>query len=134
MATEYALERDDKEPIGLFDAVQSMIREVFPTVKFAWTVSGPDKLKLAVERGIDFPAELREALKTLPSLLEGYYESEGMFIELGLGFEEPVKCLYVTPRGSSTALLLKLSELEVKVGGKFVVSGEETNRLTHPTS
>jgi len=134
MATEYALERDEKAPIGSFDSVQSLIREVFPTVEFQWTQSGPDKLALAAERGIEFPPELREALKTLPSLLEGRFATDEALVEFGLGFQEPVRCLYVTPRGSSATLNQQLSKLEAKVGGKFVVSGEETNRLDNPGS
>ena len=72
MTTEYALERADASPIGSFDEVQSVIRSVFDAVEFAWTQSGPDKLKLAQERGIEFPPELVKSLETLPSLLEGH--------------------------------------------------------------
>jgi len=134
MATELALERSDKAPIGSFDEVQSMIRDVFPSVQFGWTQSGQDKLSVAAERGFEFPPALRRSLETLPSLLEGQFDGDGSHVEFGLGYEEPVKCLYVTPHGDKTALQKQLWELEAKVGGKFVVSGEETNRLTNPGS
>lgn len=132
MATEFALERNDKAAIGSFEELQTMIRGIFPGVQSGWTTSGPDKLKMAAERGIEFPPDLREALKTLPSLLEGRFESDGNCVEFGLGYEQPVMCLYVTPRGGSPALDQQLAELEARVGGTFVVSGEETNRLATP--
>jgi len=109
-----------------------MIREVFPTAQFGWTQSGQDKLRLAAERGIEFPPALRESLETLPPLLEGRFEGDGIFVEFFLGHEEPVKCLYVSPRINSPSLDQKFSELETKVGGTFVISGEETNRPTSP--
>lgn len=131
MSTEYALERSDKLPIGSFDDVQSIIRAILPTVTFGWTKSGADKLRIANERGIELPAPIREVLETLPSLLEGQAEVEGSCVTFGLGYDEPVKCLYVTPHGSSSLIELAMAELEVQIDGKFVVSGEETNRLAN---
>jgi hypothetical protein len=40
MSTELALERDDKGLTGTLDEVQAIIRDVFPTVQFAWMTSG----------------------------------------------------------------------------------------------
>lgn len=132
MATELALERNDKAAIGSFKEIQDMIQAVFPGAQFGWTTSGTEKLRMAAERGVELPPALREAMKTLPSLLEGRYESGDDYVEFGLGYQEPVKCLYVTPRGGSPTLDRQLSELETRVGGTFVVSGEETNQLTNP--
>ena len=64
MTAELALGRADKAPIGSFDEVQSMIRDVFPTVQFGWTQSGQDKLRLAAEHGIELPQSIRESLET----------------------------------------------------------------------
>lgn len=125
MATEYTLRRSGGLPFGSFDDVESLIRRLFPDVKFGWTTSGPEKLRLAKERGIEFPAQLREALETLPSLLEGVAEGPGYHVSFGLGHDEPVSCLYVTPRGDSTELERGLAGLEAEAGMKFKASGEQ---------
>ena len=130
MATEYALERADASPIGSLDDVQALIRSVFDSVAFAWTQSGPDKLKLAEERGIEFPPALAKSLETLPSLLEGQAAGDNWQVSFGLGYSEPVMCLYLTPRDPGNALEKQLAALEAAIGGKIVVSGEETNRLS----
>src|SRR5262245_33490201 len=111
MATEYTLRRADGQPFGNFDTVQALIRQHFPDVKFGWTTSGPEKLRIAKERGIAFPPALLESLKTLPSLLEGVSETETHHVLFGLGHEEPVQCLYVTPRRISPELERGLAAL-----------------------
>ncbi len=128
MATEYALERKDKEPIGTFEQVQQLILSAFPTTRFYWTVPGAEKLRIAAERGIKMPPELEKVLQTLPSLHEGVYEDDEVLVSFGLGHKEPVMCLYIEPRGDSATLTSQLSALEVGAGGTLVVSGEETNR------
>ena len=130
MATEYALERTDASPIGSLDDVQALIRSVFDSVAFAWTQSGPDKLKLAEERGIEFPPALAKSLETLPSLLEGQAVGDGWHIAFGLGHSEPVMCVYLTPRDPDNMLETQLSALESAIGGTIVISGEEKNRLS----
>lgn len=130
MATELALERADKCEIGGFDEVQTLIRSVFPDAQFGWTTSGPQKIQIAAERGIEFPPALRKSLETLPSLLEARAALGEALVEFGLGYEEPVRCIYVTIRGDSPDLDEKLSALEAAVGGQFVIRGEETNRIT----
>lgn len=129
MPTELALERDDKGELGSFADVQALIRSVFPDARFGWTTSGPEKLRIAEERGIEFPPAMRKALETLPSLHEGRAALGDVFVEFGLGYEEPVRCLYVTPRGDAPDLDDKLSALKVAFGGQFVISDEETNRI-----
>lgn len=129
MATEYALERKDASAIGSLDDVQALIRSVFDSVQFAWTQSGPEKLKLAEERGIEFPAALAKSLETLPSLLEGRAAGGNWQVSFGLGQSDPVMCIYLTPHDPDNALDAQLAALEAAVGGEIVVSGEETNRL-----
>lgn len=124
MATEYTLRRCDGLPFGTFNDVQSLIRRVFPDVKFGWTASGAEKLRLAKERGIELPAQLRVALETLPALLEGVAAGQGYRVSFGLGHEEPVSCLYITPRGDSAELERRLTGLQAAAGTKFTVSGE----------
>ena len=128
MATEFALERSDKGVIGSFAEVQAMIRKVFPEVVFAWTTSGIEKLRIAEERGIVLPEAIRRSCETLPSLLEGQADLSGASVRFGLGYEEPVRCIYVQPSGDSSGLDAKLVALETAVGGKYVLSGKETNR------
>src|SRR5262249_3196864 len=102
----------------------AMIRLLFPSVQFGWTTSGPEKLQIAKERGIKFPPDLQEALKTLPSLLEGLAEGEGYHVTFGLGHQEPVSCLYVTPRGHAVELEYGLAALEAEAGSEFKISGD----------
>ena len=128
MATELALERNDKGEIGSFAEVQAIIRSVFADAQFGWTKSGLDKLRIADERGIELPEMIRKSLETLPSLRGGRAALDGALVEFGLGHHEPVCCLYVTPHGDAPDLEDKLSALESAVGGEFVISGEETNR------
>ena len=129
MATEFALEREDASAIGSLDDVQALIRSVFDSVQFAWTQSGPEKLKLAQERGIEFPAALAKSLETVPSLLEGLAVGGNWQISFGLGHSEPVMCIYLTTHDPDNALDAQLTALEAAVGGKIAVSGDETNRL-----
>ncbi len=125
MATEYSLRRADGRPFGTFDEVQALIRRAFPDVEFGWTTSGLEKLRLAKERGIELPPQLRQALESLPSLLEGVAESEEYHVTFGLGHEEPVTCLYVTPRGMAPELDRGLAALEAVAGAEFKGSGDE---------
>jgi hypothetical protein len=125
MATEYTLRRADGQPFGSFEQVQARIRELFPTVEFFWTASGPEKIAQAAERGITFPPAILAYLPDLPSLLEGVAEREEYHVTFGLGHEEPVRCLYVTPRGDGPELDRGLAALEADAGAVFQVSGEE---------
>jgi hypothetical protein len=125
MATEYTLRRADEQPFGSFEQVQSRIRELFPSVEFHWTTSGPDKIAQAAKRGINLPPAIMEMLRGLPSLLEGVAEGKGFHVTLGLGHQEPVDCLYVTPRGDAPELERGLAALETDAGAKFKVSGEK---------
>jgi hypothetical protein len=125
MATEYELRRADGQPFGSFEQVQARIRELFPTVQFFRTTSGPEKIALAAERGITFPPEILAYLPGLPSLLEGVAEGDGFHVTFGLGHQEPVSCLYVTPRGDAPELERGLAALEADAGAAFKVSGEE---------
>jgi hypothetical protein len=134
MAIDYALERDDKGPIGSFAAVQEVLRDLFPSVEFGWTTSGLEKMRLAEERGVTFPPELLKVLPNLPSLLEGFVDAGEYLVEFSLGHQEPVRCIYVTPRGDSPELDAKLAALEKRIGGAFVFSGQETNRAPETSS
>ncbi len=125
MATEYTLRRADGQPFGSFEQVQSRIRELFPTVQFYWTTSGPETIALAAERGITFPPEILAYLPDLPSLLEGVAEGDEYHVTFGLGHQEPVSCLYVTPLGDAPELERGLAALEADAGAAFKVSGEE---------
>ncbi len=130
MATEFALERSDKSAIGTLADVEVMIREHFPDVAFGWTKSGQEKLRIASQRQIELPAAIRQSLEGLPSLREGRAKAGEALVEFGLGYREQVRCIYVTPHGDDAAVLAGLSGLAKSVGGKYVVSGEETNRIT----
>src|SRR5262249_41097244 len=99
MATEFTLQRADGRPFRTFAEVQDIIRGLFPKVKFAWTTSGAEKLRIAKERCIELPPAIREACERLPSLLEGIAEGKGYHVSFGLGHQEPVECLYVIPHG-----------------------------------
>ncbi|MBA4064245.1 MAG: hypothetical protein C0501_11125 [Isosphaera sp.] len=124
MATECTLRRADGRPFGSFAEVQALIHRLFPAVVFGWTTSGPDKLRIAKERGVEFPPVIRESLETLPSLLEGVAEGDGYHVTFGLGHEEPVACLYVTPRGNAPELGRGLTGLEAAAGARLELSGD----------
>ena len=124
MATEFTLRRADGQPFGSFEQVQARIRALFPSVEFFWRTSGQEKIALAAERGIVFPAALMAVLPDLPSLLEGVAEGDGFRVDFGLGHQEPVDCLYITPRGAAAELDRGLSALEADAGAEVKVSGE----------
>jgi len=125
MATEYTLRRADGQPFGSLEQVQARIRQLFPSVEFRWTTSGPEKIALAAERGITFPPQIMAYLPGLPSLLEGVAEGDEYHVTFGLGHDEPVPCMYVTPRGDGPELERGLAALEADAGAPFKVSGEE---------
>lgn len=123
MATEFTLQRKDGKPFGSFEQVQARIRQLFPSVEFHWTTSGQEKIALAAKREISFPPALKTVLADLPSLLDGVAEGDGFHVTFGLGHQEPVPCLYVTPRGIAPELERCLAALEADAGGPFKVSG-----------
>ena len=125
MATEYTLRPADGRPFGSFDQVQARIRELFPTVEFYRTESGPEKIARAAARGITFPPAILAYLPDLPSLVEGVAEGDGYHVTFGLGPEEPVTCLCVTPRGDGPELDRGLAALEADAGATFRVAGDE---------
>jgi hypothetical protein len=125
MATELTLRRADGQPFGSFERVQACLRELFPAIEFYWTPSGPEYLALAAERGIEYPPVMLTTLPNLPSLLEGVAEGDGWHVTFGLGHQEPVSCLYVTPRGLAPELDRGLSALEEEAKARFKVSGDE---------
>jgi hypothetical protein len=125
MATEYTLRRKDGRPFGSFEQVQALIRRLFPSVEFFWTTSGLEKIRQAEERGVELPPHIRRWMETLPSLLEGIAEGVEFHVTFGLGQEEPVSCLYVTPCGLAPELERGLAALEAESGAEFKVSGAE---------
>ncbi|MEM6855015.1 MAG: hypothetical protein AAF593_11465 [Planctomycetota bacterium] len=130
MATEFALERTDNKEIGSIVDVQAIICSIFPDTKFAWTTSGSEKLRLAAERGVELPSAIRKSLEKLPALLEGQAKFGEAVVQFGLGHQEPIYCVYVSHRGDAPKIKEKLSALEHAVGGKFVISGEEKNKMS----
>jgi len=125
MATEFSLRRGDGAPLGTFEQVQALLRRLFPGVEFFWTTSGPEKLRLAAERGVELPEHIRRWIETLPSLLEGFVEGDDFSVAFGLGHEEPVRFLCVEPHGVSPELDRLLSALESEVGGELMVWGSD---------
>ena len=91
MATEYTLQRADGRPFGSFEQVKARISQLFPSVQFHRTTSGPEKIALAAERGITGPPALMAVLPNLPSLLEGVAQGDGFDVTFGLGHQEPVQ-------------------------------------------
>jgi hypothetical protein len=125
LATEYTLRRADGQPLGTFAQVQAVLCRLFPGIDFGWTTSGPEKVRLAAERGVELPEAIRRWMETLPSLLEGVVEGDDFRVEFGLGDREPVPCLFVEPRGLSPELDRLLTALEAEYGGELVVSGSD---------
>ncbi len=124
MGTEYTLQRADGQTFGTFAEVQDVVRRLFPEAKFGWTTSGAEKLRIAKERGIELPAVIREACERLPALFEGVAEGRDYHVSFGFGHQEPVTCLYVTPRGGGPKLEKALKALEEFAGSEFRVAGE----------
>lgn len=101
-----------------------MIRTHFPSVTFHWTTSGLEKLRIAKERGIEFPPALREGLESLPSLLEGVAEGPGWRIDFGLNHLDPVRELVIEPRGDYEKIEAHVRSIEETLGSRFRVHGE----------
>jgi hypothetical protein len=125
VATEFTLRRADGQPFGSFELVQALIRRVFPSVEFFWTTSGAEKIEMARHNGVEMPPQILEAIKDLPSLLEGVAQGEGYHVSFGLGHEEPVTFLCIEPRGSGPELDAGLESLEAEAGLALRVSGTE---------
>src|SRR5262249_41521891 len=119
--------RGDGQPLGTFEQVQAMIRDLFPSAQFGWTLSGPERVRISQERGQPLPAELRQRLESLPSIFEGVAEGEGYRVTFGLGDDEGVACLRVTPLGSAQELQSGLAALESAAGASFELSEEKRN-------
>ena len=93
MATEFTLRRSDGGDFGSFEQAKRLIQRHFPTAQFAWTTSGLEKIRLAEERGVTLPANIRQMMESLPSLLEGVAAGDEFHVWFGLGYQEPVECL-----------------------------------------
>src|SRR5262249_46337904 len=78
----------------------------------------------AAERGITFPPEILAYLPSLPSLLEGVAEGDEFHVTFGLGHQEPVPCLYVTPLGDAPELERGLAALAADAGAGVNGAGE----------
>ena len=116
MATDYVLSFKDNRPLGTFAEIEAMLRAIFPDVVFGWRTSGPEKIRLATERGIDLPPAIRKQLEALPALYEAVAEGETYYIEFCLGPSEPVTELVVEPKGDHPELQRWLGELETRLG------------------
>ena len=123
MATEYILSFRDNRPLGTFAEIESLLRGTFPNVQFVWRTSGVEKLRLAEERGIEFPPLLREGLESLPSLYEAIIHADGCYVEICLGAAEPVIELIVEPKGYHPDLERWMLELESKLGTELRMHG-----------
>ena len=125
MATEYTLKRADGQPFGTFAEVEARIRKLFPAVEFWWTRSGAEKIRIARERGVEMPAELRALVEKLPPLREGVAESPDYHVTFGLGATEPVTCLCIVPRGMSEEMGQGLAALEADAGAELKVATDD---------
>lgn len=124
MATEYVISFRDNRPLGSIEAIQSMIRMHFPAVQFRRTTSGQEKLRIAKERGIEFPPALRASLESLPSLVEGTAEGPGWHVTFGLGHLDPLTELVVEPHGDHEDVVAGLRAIEKALDSTFRVYGE----------
>jgi hypothetical protein len=124
LATEFVISFRDKRPLGSVETIQALIRAHFPTVRFHWTTSGLEKLRIAKERGIEFPPALREGLKSLPSLLEGIAEGPRWRVDFGLNHLDPVRELVIEPRGEGEAKDEGIRAIELALGMTLRVHGE----------
>ena len=124
MATDYVLSFKDDRTLGTFAEVEAMLRAIVPDLVFGWRTSGPEKIRLAAERGIEFPPAVREHLQSFPALYEAVAEGDGYYVEFCLGPSEPVTELVVEPRGDHPELHQWLRELEARVGTTLRIYGE----------
>lgn len=122
MATEYLLQRADGAPLGSFEDVAAYLQSLFPSIEFAWTPSGAEKLAALPPEALP---QLRQVLERMPSLLEGTAEGEGFHVVFNLGFEEPVTQLFVVPLGEAPELLAGLEALAAEAEAEYVVSRED---------
>jgi hypothetical protein len=124
VATEYVISFKDNGPLGRIDAIQSLIRTHFRSVRFRRTTSGQEKLRIAIERGVEFPPALRASLESLPSLIEGVAEGPGWHVAFGLRHLNPLTELVVQPRGDHADLDAGLRAIEKALRSTFRVYGE----------
>lgn len=123
MATEYILRRTDGKPLGSFEDVQTQIVRLFPGAEFDWTESGREKVQRAEANGVELPDEIRLWMESIPSLVEGVWESERSMVRFGLGYLEPVEGICCEPYGPLEELDPLLAALEVELGGTLAVGG-----------
>ena len=124
MATDYVISFRDGRPLGSREALQALIRTHFPGIKFYWTMSGLERLRIAKEGGIEFPPALREGMESFPSLLEGVAEGPGWHILFGLGYVDPVTELVMQARGEYAKIEASVHAIEETLGSQFRVHGE----------
>lgn len=85
-------------------------------------MSGPERVRALQEKGRPLPAAFLQKVEARPSELEGVADGDAYWVKFGLGHQEPVALLRVTPLGSGAELRDGLAGLQADAGSEFQVS------------
>ncbi len=118
MGLDATIKRLDGEPLGVITAVQQELAKAFPGVTWGQSVSGPEKIRLAANRGIIFPEVIRQSMEATAAEWVGHFEGQDHSVEFFLGSATLVDDVSLVFRGRTGALALEqsLKALEHRLG------------------
>jgi hypothetical protein len=116
MGLDGTIKRDDGQPLGDIETVQSALALAFPGVQLGMLPSGPDKIRAAAEKGIQFPEILRKHLESAPATYGGEYEGPDFSAQFSLGSSRNVEQADLALYGNTTAAEPMLEVLKKKYG------------------
>jgi hypothetical protein len=118
----------DRSPLGDREAVEQAIASAVPGVRFYHEPSGPEKIAVTRERGVEFPEVVRRHLEQQPASRQGDFEGDGFFVWFFLGAEPQLGSLPVELRGESERAVPLLRQLAARTG--WVVEGVSGEPIT----
>ena len=103
MGLDGTIRRADGRPLGTLDEVRRALVDVFPGIILGQNLSGAERIRIAAERGIEFPEVLRKSLERIPAKFGADYVGPEFSAEFLLGADETVQTVDVVPYGNTVA-------------------------------
>ena len=112
--------RADRSHLGDRQAIEEAIASVFPGVQFYCDPSGPERIAVMRERGVEFPDVIRRHLEQLPATRQGDFVGDGFsarfFLEAEPQSEPQLDKLTVELRGETERAVAFLRQLAARIG------------------
>lgn len=116
MGLDGTIKRADGRPLGTLAEVRRALVDVFPGIVLGQNLSDPERIRIAAERGIEFPEILRKTLERIPAKFGADYVGPEFSAEFVLGADETVQTVDVVLYGNTVAAERMFEALKRKFG------------------